>query len=119
MRNTLASLVLLLAGCATAPAVQVPQPLYADGVSFTTPCPEHGSHVQTIASHSLGVVYTVRADTGDEFQVPEFALKEVLDQLGVTPSEESGQQTPANQVPPSTGPEQSPTSGGPGTTGGR
>jgi hypothetical protein len=99
MRNLLASLVLVLSACnATAPAVQLPQPLYADGTTFSLPCQEHGAHTQTIQSHSVGIVYSVADDQGNVQEVPEFLITQVFQMLGVIPNEESGQQAPTDQV---------------------
>lgn len=121
MRNTLASLMFMLfASCATSgPVVQVPQPLYADGTSFSMPCAEHGSHTQTIKSHSVGVIYEIASDQGDVQQVPEFLVTQVFQMLGITPNEESGQQTPTDQVFPAPGTVQPSPGDGSGPTGNR
>ncbi len=104
MRNLIFSLLFLVSGCAVAPVVSpLPQALYADGTSFSLPCSEHGSHLQTIQSHSIEVIYSITDDQGNVQKVPEFAVKEVLDALGINPNEKSGQQAPADQVFPAPG----------------
>jgi len=120
MKKFLALLILTTLGCTAAqPQVELPRPLYADGVSFSLPCPEHGSHSQTIQGHSVGIVYTVADDQGNVQQVPEFIITQVFEMLGINPNEESGQQTPTNQVPLAPGTIQPPTGGDTGPTGNR
>ena len=120
MRNLLASLVFVLSACSTtAPAVELPQPLYADGTNFSLPCQEHGSHTQTIKGHSVGVIYSIEDDQGNVQQVPEFLVTQVFEMLGIAPNEESGQQTSTDQVFPTPGTIQPQAGGDTGPTGNR
>lgn len=99
MKKFLVALFFVLTSCTAAPAaVELPTPLFADGTSFSLPCQEHGSHLQTITDHTVGIVYTIVNDAGETAQVPEELVKQVLDAFGINPNEESGQQTPADQV---------------------
>lgn len=120
MRNLLALLLLVLSACSTtAPAVELPRPLYADGTSFSLPCQEHGSHSQTIKGHTIGIVYSIEDDQGNVQDVPEFMVTQVFQMLGISPNEESGQQAPTDQVQLAPGTIQSPAGDGTGPTGNR
>lgn len=99
MRNFVIALLFTLSACTAAPAaVELPVPLFAVGTTFSLPCQEHGSHLQTIEAHTIGIVYTISNDEGEVAQVPELLVVQVLNALGINPNEESGQQAPTDQV---------------------
>lgn len=120
MNKVATLLFLLFASCATAgPTPQLPTPLYPIGTSFEVPCQVHGTHTQTITANTVGIVYTIEQDDGSVAQIPELLLQQVLEALGVSPSEEPGQQTPTDQVEVPAGPVQPPAGGDTSPTGNR
>lgn len=87
MKNLLlASLVFIISACNTTPAVELPVPLYTDGTNFVVPCAEHGSHLQTIKSHSIGVIYTIENDQGQVADIPEAVIVQLLEMFGIVPN---------------------------------
>ena len=84
MKKTIvAVLATLMVACSSTPAVELPQPKLPVGSTFLVPCNEHGSHVQTITSARLAVVYDILGDDGNGGIMMEEQLLQFLEMYGI------------------------------------